>query len=148
MAEYSLRDCIALAAALVGPLLVALAMMPFRTDQSNTNLALILVVVVVAVSAMGNRFAGALAALSAAAWFDFFLTQPYQRFTISDTEDIETAVLLLVVGLIVSQLSARARRLRVIAVTDAGYLAKIHDTAQLAQSTTSPDAVVDQVRAR
>ena len=33
----------------------------------------------VAVAANGYRLAGVLAALSAAVWFDFFLTQPYQR---------------------------------------------------------------------
>jgi hypothetical protein len=55
-------------------------------------------------------------------------------------------VLLLVVGLIVSQLAARARRLKVVTVTDAEYLARIHGTADLAQSATSADAVVGHVR--
>ncbi|MGW6140282.1 DUF4118 domain-containing protein [Streptomyces sp. NPDC055144] len=141
-----MRDRIALAAGLVAPFLVALVLVPFRTDLSATNAALILVVVVVAVAAVGSRSAGAVAALSAAAWFDFFLTRPYQRFSITDSDDVETAVLLLVVGLIVSQLAARARRLKVITVTDAEYLARIHATADLAQSTTSADAVVGHVR--
>ncbi|MEV7863314.1 DUF4118 domain-containing protein [Streptomyces hirsutus] len=146
MSEHPLRDRIAVAAALVGPLLVALALVPFRDSLSNTNMALILVVVIVAVAANGNRLAGALTALSAAAWFDFFLTRPYQSFTINQSEDVETATLLLAVGLAVSQLAARARRLQVVAVTDAEYLTRIHDTAQLAQSTTSADAVVDHVK--
>lgn len=45
-----------------------------------------------------------------------------------------------------AQLAARARRLKVIAVTDAGYLAQIHETASLAKSATVPDVVVDHVR--
>ncbi|MCX5342459.1 DUF4118 domain-containing protein [Streptomyces atratus] len=143
---FPLRDRIALTAALIGPFLAALVLAPFRTSMSGTNLALLLVVVVVAVSAIGNRWAGAVAALSSAAWFDFFLTQPYQRFSIAGTGDVETAVLLLVVGVAVSQLAARARRLRVITITDADHLARIHDTALLVQSATSPDAVVDHVR--
>ena len=49
-------------------------------------------------------------------------------------------------GLAVSQLAARARKLKVIAITDEGYLAQIHQTAALAQSARSPDAVVDHVR--
>jgi hypothetical protein len=146
MTGYPLRDRLALVAGLVGPFLVALALVPFRTDLSRTNAALILVVVVVAVAAIGNRLAGALAALSAAAWFDFFHTRPYQTFDITASADIETAVLLLIVGLIVSQLAARARRLEVITVTDAGYLARIHETADLAQSAKSSDTVVDHVR--
>ncbi|MFB6943891.1 MULTISPECIES: DUF4118 domain-containing protein [unclassified Streptomyces] len=143
---FPLRDRIALAAALVGPLLAALVLTPFRTSQSGTDLALILVVVVVAVSAIGNRWAGAVAALSSAAWFDFFLTPPYQRFSITGTDNVETAVLLLAVGLVVSQLAAHARRLRVIAVTDADHLARIHDIALLVQSAASPDLVVERVR--
>ncbi len=143
---YPLRDRIAVLAALVGPFLVALALVPFRTDLSDTNAALILVVVVVAVAAAGNRVAGALAALSATVWFDFFLTRPYQRFAITDAVDVATAVLLLIVGLIVSQLAARERRLKVITVTDAAHLARVHDTAALARTAASPDAVVDHVR--
>ncbi|MFJ5223214.1 DUF4118 domain-containing protein [Streptomyces sp. NPDC088400] len=142
---YPLRDRIALAVALVAPLVVALLLVPFRTSLASTNLALILVVVVVAVAAIGNRLAGALAALSSAVWFDFFLARPFERFAITDTNDIGTAVLLLAVGLAVSQLAARARRLHVVTMLDAGLLARIHDTAKLAQSTGSPDAVVDQV---
>jgi K+-sensing histidine kinase KdpD len=146
MTGYSLRDRLALVAGLVGPFLVALVLVPFRTDLSRTNAALILVVVVVAVAALGSRTAGALAALSAAAWFDFFLTRPYETFDIHTSADIETAVLLLVVGVIVSQLAARARRLEVITVTDADYLARVHETAELAQSAKSSDTVVDHVR--
>ncbi|WP_367318694.1 hypothetical protein [Streptomyces sp. HUAS ZL42] len=67
--KSSLRDRIVPAAALLAPLVVALALAPFRAHLSSANLALILVVVVVAVAALGSRVAGVLAALSAAAWF-------------------------------------------------------------------------------
>jgi Domain of unknown function (DUF4118) len=75
-----------------------------------------------------------MAAVSAAAWFDFFFTPPYYRFTIRSSADITTAVLLLVVGVAVALLAARARRLQVIAITDAGYLAQIHQIAPLTQT--------------
>ncbi|MEU2596058.1 DUF4118 domain-containing protein [Streptomyces hirsutus] len=146
MTRYPLRDRIAVTAALAAPLLVALLLVPFRGSLSSTNMALVLVVVVVAVAAAGNRVAGALTALSAAAWFDFFLTRPYQSFTINRADDVETTVLLLAVGVAVSQLAARARRLEVLVVTDAEHLARIHDTAELAQSTTAADTVVDHVK--
>jgi hypothetical protein len=42
--------------------------------------------------------------------------------------------------------AARARRLKVVAITDAGYLAQIHQTASLAQTARSPEAVADHVR--
>lgn len=143
---WPLRDRLALTAGLGAPFLVALALVPFRTDLSHTNAALVLVVVVVAVAALGSRTAGVLAALSAAAWFDFFLTRPYETFDISASADVETAVLLLVVGVIVSQLAARGRRLEVITVMDAAHLSRIHRTADLAQSANSANTVVDHVR--
>ena len=133
-------------AALAVPLAVAAVLLPFRASWSNANVALLLVVVIVGVAAIGNRVAGGLAAVWAAVWFDFFFTLPYYRFTIRSSADVTTAVLLLLTGLAVSQLAARARRLQVIAITDAGYLAQIHETASLAKSATLPDAVVDHVK--
>ncbi|MFJ2598716.1 DUF4118 domain-containing protein [Streptomyces erythrochromogenes] len=143
---FRLRVPVALVAGLMAPFLVALALVPFRADLSATNEALIMVVVVVAVAALGSRTAGALAALSAAAWFDFFLTRPYQRFTIENRDDIETAILLLVVGLIVSQLAVRAHRLQAVVVTDAAHLSSLQGTARLAEDGGSPEAVVEYVR--
>jgi K+-sensing histidine kinase KdpD len=146
MPRYLSRDRIALVAAVLAPLAVAAVLVPLRGRLSGANAALVLVVVVVAVASNGHRVAGALSAVSAAAWFDFFLTQPYERFTITRGADITTAVLLLVVGLAVSQLAARARRLRVVTITSAEYLAQIQQTAQLVQSGAEANAVVEQVR--
>ena len=146
MTRYLTRDRIVIGAALTAPLAVAAILLPFRASWSNTNVALLLVVVVVGVAVTGNRVAGGLAAVVAALWFDFFFTVPYYRFTIRSRADVTTAVLLLFTGLVVSQLAARARRLRVVAVTDAGYLAQIHETASLAKSATVPEVVVNHVR--
>ena len=144
--RFGSRDWAAVAAALGAPLAAAGILLPFRAAWSNTNVALLLVVVVVAVAAIGSRVAGAVAAVSAAVWFDFFFTLPYYRFTIRSSSDVTTAALLLVVGVVVSQLAARARKLKVIAITDSGYLAQIHETGVLAQSARSADVVVDHVR--
>jgi Domain of unknown function (DUF4118) len=146
MTRYLNRDRIAILAALAAPLAAAAILLPFRAGWPNTNVALPLVVVVVGVAAIGNRVAGGLAAVWAALWFDFFFTLPYYRFTIRSSADVTTAVLLLLTGLSVSQLASRARRLKVITVTDAGYLAQIHKTASLAKSATIPDVVVNHVR--
>jgi hypothetical protein len=135
----------AMALGLVAPLAAAAVLLPFRADWSNTNVALVLVAVVVAVATLGNRIAGALGAASAFAWFDFFFTRPYERFTIRSSADVTTAVLLLVVGLAVSQLAANSRRLRVLSITDADYLDQIHGAAELSRTARSPDAVVDHV---
>jgi hypothetical protein len=139
MTGYLTRDRIAIVAALAAPPAVAAVLLPFRASWSNTNVALLLVVVIVGVAAIGNRVAGALAAVWAALWFDFFFTVPYYRFTIRSSADVTTAVLLLLTGLAVSQLAARARRLKIITVTDADYLTQ-------AKSATIPDAVVNRVK--
>lgn len=146
MTRFTTRDRAAIAAAVVLPLAVAAILLPWRGSWSNTNVALLLVVAVVAVAATGNRLAGALSAMSAAAWFDFFFTLPYERFTISYSADVTTFALLLAVGLAVSQLAAYARRLKATTITDAGYLAQVVDGAAAAQSAASPDAVVEHVR--
>ncbi|WP_405087406.1 DUF4118 domain-containing protein [Microbispora sp. NBC_01389] len=139
------KDALMLVVALLAPPVLSVILVPFRGAFRPVDVALVLVVIVVAVAVYGRRLAGALAALSAAAWFDFFFTQPYGRFTIAKAPDIGTTVLLLVVALVVSQLAARARRLEVIAITDAEHLSRIYRTAELAQSSRSPAAVVDHV---
>jgi hypothetical protein len=135
---WSLRDRIAMVAGVAAPLIVAAALVPFRSTVPNTDAALALVVVVVAIAANGNRLAGISAAVSAAVWLDFFLTRPFEHFTITRGTDIETTVLLLVVGAVVTELAVRGRRQRVLAVTDQQYLAAIEATAELAAGLLSP----------
>jgi len=120
------RDLTAIAAG-VAAWLTAAAVLPFRAGWPDANVALLPTVVVVAVAATANRVAGGLAAAGAAMWLDFFLTLPSERFTIRNSPDVTTFVLLLVAGVAVSQLAARARRLKVIAITDA----QIRETASL-----------------
>jgi uncharacterized protein DUF4118 len=136
----------AVVAAVAGPLAAAAVLLPFRAAWPNTNVALLLVVVVVAVAAMGSRVAGALAALSAFSWFDFFFTLPYYRLAIRSSADVTTAVLLLITGLAVSQLAARARQQHTIAITDESYLAQIRQAAELGRTQRSPFVVIDLVK--
>src|SRR5579859_6799916 len=146
MTRYLTRDQAAFAAAIAAPLAAAAILLPWRGSWPNTNVALLLVVVVVAVACLGNRLAGALAAISAAVWFDFFFTQPYDRLAISRSADVTTFALLLVVGLAVSQIAAWARRLKAVTVADAGYFARIVDSAALTQQAGTPYDVVEHVR--
>jgi Domain of unknown function (DUF4118) len=146
MTRYLTRDKAAIAAAIVLPLALAAILLPWRGSWSNTNVALLLVVMVVAVACLGNRLAGALAAISAAAWFDFFFTLPYDRFTISHSADVTTFVLLLAVGVAVSQMAAWARGLKAVTVTDAGYFNRIVASAVMTQQAGTPHDVVEHVR--
>nr|BFE71952.1 hypothetical protein GCM10020092_052530 [Actinoplanes digitatis] len=109
MATSRRRDGFAVVLAVVAPFAVSAMLVPLRDRIENTDVALLLVVVVVAVAAFGNRPAGYLAALSAGVWFDFFFTAPYQRFTIGDGSDVETLVLLMAVGIAVTELAVWGR---------------------------------------
>jgi K+-sensing histidine kinase KdpD len=141
----SQRDRMALLAALLAPLGACAALVPVRTGFPNTDAALVLVAVVVAVAANGHRLAGALAALSAAAWFDFFLTVPYERITITRHTDLQTTLLLLAVGVAVTELAVWARRQRRVAAADEAFLAVVSSTAGLVAAGEHPQRVVEQV---
>jgi hypothetical protein len=140
------RDRVAVVAGLLAPFAVCLALVPFRDAFANTNAALLLVVVIVAVAANGHRLGGLLAAVSSAFWFDFFLTQPYERFSIASRDDIETALLLLLVGAAVSELAARGRQHRIIAITDEQYLGGIQHAAEQVAAGVEPLDLVRHVR--
>ena len=142
------RDRLAVVAALAAPLLLTVILVPFRTSFPNTDAALALLLVVVAVAANGYRLAGYLAALSAAVWFDFFLTRPYEEFSITRRADIETTVLLLVIGAAVTELAVWGRRQHAAASRRAGYLDGINAAARAAAAGESPGELINQVSAR
>lgn len=89
---------------------------------ASTTAVLVLVVLVVIAAASGIRLAGIAAALTAAAGFDFFLTAPYHTFAIADADDIETAVLLLLVSAAVGEIALWGRRQAARASREQGYL--------------------------
>ncbi|SDU75357.1 DUF4118 domain-containing protein [Jiangella alkaliphila] len=135
-----------LALAFVVPLAACALLALFRDDIANTNAALVLVLLVVAAAATGSRSAGIVAALSSAAWFDFFLTRPYQTFAIDDRDDIETAVLLTLVGLAVTEIALWGRRQQAGASVRAGYLSGVVSAAELVASGSAPaPAIVEHV---
>ncbi len=96
-----------LAAILVAALLVAV-----RGHVDNSSVALVLVLVVVGAASIGGRRAGLFTALAATLAFDFFHTVPYGRLTIASWDDVETAILLMAVGLLAGELVVRRDRLR------------------------------------
>ncbi|MFE6968303.1 DUF4118 domain-containing protein [Isoptericola sp. NPDC057653] len=132
-------------AALVVPLVACAVLAVFRESVANTNAALGLVLVVVAIAATGRRLAGVVAALSCGVWFDFFLTEPYQRLTIDDPADVETAVLLLVVGIVVTEIALWGRRQQATASERAGYLDGIVTAARTVADGASTDGLVGAV---
>ncbi len=141
------RAALANAAGLVLPLGVAGVLVPFRSSFAATASALVLVAVIVAIAVIGNRTAGFLATFSATLWFDFFLTRPYERLAITHRPDIETAVSLFVIGLIVTELATRSRHHHEAAIEESDYVELIYTVSELVASGAAVDEVIEQVRA-
>ena len=139
------RDQLAAAAGLLAPLALAAILIPFRAHVPNTDAALVMLLVVVAVAAIGSRLAGYLAAVSAAVWFDFFLTRPYEQFTINRQIDIETTILLLVIGVAVTELAVWGRREHAAASRRAGYLDGIGATVEAVAAGEGPSELIEEV---
>jgi hypothetical protein len=139
------HDRTALVAGLVGPLIVAAVLLPFRGHVANTDVALVLVLVIVGVAAAGCRVGGLLAAVSAAVWFDFFWTQPFETVAITTRTDVETAVLLLLIGVAVTEIAAWGWRQHAAAGRESGYRDGILAAAEAAASGASPSVLIDRV---
>lgn len=132
--------------ALAAPLVIAATLHAFGDAVTGITAALVLVLVVVAAAASGLRSAGIVAALSAGAWFDFFLTEPYLSFKVADHDEVEATLLLLAVGLAVSEIALWGRRQQARASRRAGYLDGVLRTADvLALRAAAPEALIDQV---
>jgi K+-sensing histidine kinase KdpD len=119
----------------------------FRDDLTSATDALVLVLVVVGIAATGDRTAGVVAAVSGGAWFDYFLTAPYNRFTIDDANDVEVTVLLVAVGIAVTEIVLWGRRQQARASKRAGYLDGILSTSQIVAGGLSSTELTDEVAA-
>jgi K+-sensing histidine kinase KdpD len=139
------REQIALIAAVVMPLLVGAVLVPFRGTFANTAAALVMVSVIAAVAVIGTRSAGIVASASSAIWFDFFLTPPYEKLTISHRPDLETTIALVVVGLLVTELAARSRRHWQAANSSTAYVSMIHAIAVLAADSVPVKEMIDEM---
>ena len=126
---------------------VAAALVPLRAHTDNTNIALVLAVVVIAAAVAGGSWAGVVSALVAAISFDYYFTQPYQSLKMTDSNDVVTTVLLLVVGLVVGQAAARARRAMGRRRRNVRELRRIPRIAELAASGEAPDDLTLEIGA-
>jgi K+-sensing histidine kinase KdpD len=133
--------------AVLAPIAVALLLIPARNHLTSADDALVLVVVTVAIASQGSRPRAIVAALVAAASFDFILTRPYGSFRISRQADVITEILFVVVGLLVGELAARGRRERQAAAMGRSEIARLHDLSQRIAQGEEPDFVLIAVAA-
>jgi hypothetical protein len=138
------RSRFGLAAGGLAAILISVVLVPFRDHIDNANLALILVFVVVCAAIVGGRAAGAVAAITATLAFDFFLTKPFTSMRIDSADDIETALILLAVGLVVGEVASRGRRARRDRERAADAIARVHRVAErIANGAPLPETVRD-----
>jgi Domain of unknown function (DUF4118) len=140
------RTCIdrwyPLGLAVLGPLAAAALMVPLRGHVPVSDLALAMVVAVALVVLPGWRMAALVAGVSAGLWFDFFLTRPYERFTIDRSTDVQTTVLLAVVGVLVGEIAVRRRHARSESRTAHDEVLSLYVIAEMLANGSAAEQVV------
>jgi hypothetical protein len=131
--------------ALLGPAAATALMIPLRGQVANTDLALALVVVVALVVLPGRRWAALIAGISAGVWFDFFLTKPYESLSIQRGADVQTTVLLALVGVLVGEIAVRRRQARGETTTARGEVLDLYVIAEMLAAGSRADQVVSLV---
>lgn len=127
----------------LGAIAAAAALVGVRGHMSAANVALILVSFVLLGGLVGGRVAGATSAVVAAMSFDFFHTQPYNSLKIASSDDVQTVVILLVIGVIVGEIGAWARRGREAMKDDRAEIRRIHRVAEsVAQGEPCDDLIL------
>ena len=74
------------------------------------NLIMTYLLAIVVIAARYGRGPSVLAAVASVAAFDFFFVPPYLTFVVADTQYLLTFAVMLIVGLVISGLTARIRR--------------------------------------
>lgn len=128
--EWEQRKSLVIAAAGVAPLLACAVLAGFRESITAATASLILVLLIVAAASTGVRAAGIVAAVSSGVWFDFFLTEPYERLAIDDRNDIEATILLVLIGAAVTEVALWGHRAQARANRREGYLDGVLATAE------------------
>src|SRR5437588_9084498 len=96
----------------IGSIATAALLVAVRDQVATVNVALVLVLLVLLGAVIGGRRAGVVSAVVAAMSLDFFHTLPYNSLKIANSNDIQTTVLLLVVGVAVGEIAGRSDGIR------------------------------------
>jgi hypothetical protein len=122
----------------LAPLLVAAILVPLRSDIVTANVALVMVLVVVLAAVTGGWKAGALSAIVTTLTFDFWFTKPYLSLKIENSDDVETALLLLAVGICVGLIASRTKVAWRAADRSRADITRIHRVAELSARGADP----------
>jgi len=110
-----------------------------------TNLAMLYLAVVVIAALNLGRGPSVLAAILSGLAFDFLFVQPYLSFTISDTQYVLTFFGLLIVGLVISGLTARVREQVDVAQQRTAQTLAMYELSRDLAATAALDQIVQTV---
>jgi hypothetical protein len=113
------------------PAAVAAAWIPLRSDQPNTDIAVVLVLCVGAVAIVGGPWAAVVGALAGATAFDLFDAPPYGQLYMTRGKDVVTTLVLVGAGLLVAELCIRMRAYRGMAAKRAEDFTVLSSAARL-----------------
>src|SRR4030095_17093251 len=95
----------------LGAVALGVALIPFRTLTSASNLALVFLAFTIVVAELGGRIPALVTALMAAISLNFFLLEPSLSLTIDKRDDVIAFVALAGCGLIAAAFGPRRARL-------------------------------------
>ncbi len=134
-----------MAYAVFAPLVVGGTLAIWRDSIPHATVVLALVVVIVGAAATGVRWAGWGASVSSALWFDWFHTVPHGTLAITNAEDVQVALLLLVVGVAVTELALWGQRWQADAAQNAARLEGLVATARSVADHRERELIVREV---
>lgn len=107
-----------------------------------TNLVMVYLLIVVIAAVYLGRGPAILASILGVLAFDFFFVLPYFNFAVSDTQYIITFIALFLVGLVISQLTVRAREQAEAAQQREAETAELYDLSRDLAATADLDAIL------
>ena len=97
----------AIAASVIMPILIVLAIFPVRDWFTTTDIVMLQLLWVTLVALRSNRRVAAMTTLVSVACTDWFFVTPYFTFHIENIEYVVTFAVMLIVGLVISQLAGQ-----------------------------------------
>ncbi len=119
-----------------------------RGNLEPANLVMLYLASVVISAIFLGRGPSLLAAITGVLAFDFFLVPPYLTFAVSDTEYIITFLMLFVISLIISSLTARGREQAEAAIRRESQTSALYNLSRDLTSATNLSHVADIIISR
>ncbi len=128
------------------PLAAGFALLPLRDHVRNTNVALLLALVTVGISVLGGLAPGAVGGLITALTYNVLFTQPYWSLRITHVDDVETVILLVLIGGAAGALVSWGRRQQREAARQEATAKRLRRQAEIAAGSETLGRLLQQTR--